>query len=305
MPLVGMTADIGWRYAWLGVPLAAGVAGLAVVGSRPPDQRVGASGRHSPSLRWDAKLVGWTVGELLSYAGWGGALVYAGALLVESYGAAPGTVGVLLGAAAIAAFPGNFLVRRWLSDFARDLLIALGFGAAAITAVFGTVPFRACHQHGNLHLAGALRLHPHGRGQRIRALRRARTEARRNGGKGVHSPARLPPGWSRWWRGARRRRVSGPRSHASGPIRARDHAARRDAPSRTSRRTSHPASITFSAAAAEGLASAADPLHAFSSGGGAQLSTPTTWLLTGRLAPTILNYSRRAAAGTSSLMHNW
>ena len=139
MPLIGITADFGWRYAWLGVPLAAGVAGLAAVGSRPRDQRVGASARRSPALRWEAKLAGWTVGEVLSYAGWGGALVYAGALLVESYGAAPGTVGVLLGAAAIAAFPGNFLVRRWLSGFARDLLIALGFGAAAIIAVFGTV----------------------------------------------------------------------------------------------------------------------------------------------------------------------
>ena len=84
-------------------------------------------------------MAGWTVGEVLSYAGWGGALVYAGALLVESYSAAPGTVGVLLGAAAIAAFPGNFLVRHWLSDFARELLIALGFSAAGIVAVFGTV----------------------------------------------------------------------------------------------------------------------------------------------------------------------
>lgn len=138
MPLTGMTADLGWRYAWLGVPLAAGLAGLAAVHSRPVDQGAVTPVQRANSLRWDAKLVGWTLGELLSYAGWGGALVYAGALLVESYDAAPGTVGLLLGAAAIAAFPGNFQVRRWLSGSARELLKVLGLSAAAITAVFGT-----------------------------------------------------------------------------------------------------------------------------------------------------------------------
>lgn len=139
MPLTGITADLGWRYAWLGVPLATGLAGLAAVHSRPVDQGAVTPVQRANSLRWDAKLVGWTLGELLSYAGWGGALVYAGALLVESYDAAPGTVGLLLGAAAIAAFPGNFLVRRWLSGSARELLIVLGLSAAALTAVFGTV----------------------------------------------------------------------------------------------------------------------------------------------------------------------
>ena len=139
MPLIGMTADLGWRYAWLGVPLVAGVAGLAAVGSRPREQRASARAPGAYPLRWDAKLAGWTIGELLSYAGWGGALVYAGALLVESYDLAPGTVGLLLGAAAIAAFPGNFLARRWLSGSARELLVVLGLSAAAITAIFGTV----------------------------------------------------------------------------------------------------------------------------------------------------------------------
>src|SRR5262249_38382187 len=139
MPLIGMTADIGWRAAWLGVPLAAALAGLAVVGSRRSDSRAGSSAQRAHALVWDAKLAGWTAGELLSYAAWGGTLVYAGALLVESYGAAPGTVGLLLGAAALAAFPGNFLARPWLTCCARELLIVLGLGAAAITAVFGTV----------------------------------------------------------------------------------------------------------------------------------------------------------------------
>jgi DHA1 family inner membrane transport protein len=139
MPLIGLSADLGWRYAWLGVPLAAGLAGLAAVGAQPRRQRAARSASPGQSLRWDSKLVGWTIGELLGYAAWAGTLVYAGALLLESYDAAPGTVGLLLGAAATAAFPGNFLARRWLKSAPRELLIALGLGAAVVTVIFGNV----------------------------------------------------------------------------------------------------------------------------------------------------------------------
>jgi predicted MFS family arabinose efflux permease len=139
MPLIGMSADLGWRYAWLGVPLAAGLTGVVAVGSRARERRAGAPAPRAYPLRWDAKLAGWTVGELLSYAAWAGTLVYAGALLVESYDAAPGTVGLVLGSAGLAAFPGNFLVRRWLANSSRELLVVLGLGAATITALFGTV----------------------------------------------------------------------------------------------------------------------------------------------------------------------
>jgi predicted MFS family arabinose efflux permease len=139
MPLIGASADLGWRYAWLGVPLAAGLAGLAAVGARSRQEPAAALAPRAHPLRWDVKLAGWAVGELLSYAAWAGTLVYAGALLIESYDADPGTVGLLLGAAAIAAFPGNFLARRWLSGSSRELLVVLGLSAAAITAVFGTV----------------------------------------------------------------------------------------------------------------------------------------------------------------------
>jgi MFS transporter, DHA1 family, inner membrane transport protein len=139
MPLIGLCAGLGWRYAWLGVPLAAGLAGLAAVGAGPREQRTGVPAPSAHSLRWDAKLAGWAVGELLSFAAWAGTIVYAGALLVESYDAAPGTVGLLLGAAAIAAFPGNVLARRWLTSSPRVLLALLGLGAAVVTAVFGSV----------------------------------------------------------------------------------------------------------------------------------------------------------------------
>ena len=139
MPLIGLSADLGWRYAWLGVPLWAAVTGLAAVASRPSDERASTSSPLAHSLRWDAKLAGWTIGEVLSFAGWGGGLVYTGALFVQSYDAAPGTVGLLLGAAATAAFPGNFLVRRWLSGSSRQLLVGLGLAAATVTALFGTM----------------------------------------------------------------------------------------------------------------------------------------------------------------------
>lgn len=139
MPLIGATGDLGWRYAWLGVPLVAAVAGFAAVCSRPREERAGAAAPHVYSLRWDAKLIGWTAGELLAYAGWGGTLVYAGSLLVESYDASAGAVGLVLGAGAIAAFPGNLLARRWLSGSSRELLVVLGLVAASMTAVFGAV----------------------------------------------------------------------------------------------------------------------------------------------------------------------
>jgi predicted MFS family arabinose efflux permease len=139
MPLIGLSAGLGWRYAWLGVPLAAGLAGLAAVGARPRLEAAAAPAPRALPLRWDVKLAGWALGELLSYAAWAGTLVYAGALMIESYDADSGTVGLLLGAAAVAAFPGNFLARRWLSGSSRELLVVLGLSAAAITAVFGTV----------------------------------------------------------------------------------------------------------------------------------------------------------------------
>ncbi len=139
MPLIGLTADLGWRCAWLGVPLTAGLAGLVAVSSTPRERHAYAPVPAAYSLRWDAKLAGWIAGELLSYAAWAGTLVYAGALLIESYNVTPGTVGLILGAAAIAAFPGNFLARRWLARYTRELLVVLGLGAAGITVTFGAV----------------------------------------------------------------------------------------------------------------------------------------------------------------------
>ena len=138
MPLVGVMADIDWRIAWIGAPLVAAVAAVvSVAACRPAAARADARGRRA--LRWDPRLAGWAVGELLAYAAWAGTLVYAGALMLESYDASASEVGLALALGASAALPGNLLARRWLGDSPRELLAVLGAGAAVLTVAFGAV----------------------------------------------------------------------------------------------------------------------------------------------------------------------
>jgi DHA1 family inner membrane transport protein len=133
MPLGGLLASLDWRYALIGVPSAASLAGFAALARLPRPTRSAPAGRTLRSLPT------WAIPELSSYAAWGGVLVFAGALLVESYSVSPGVVGLLLGAVALAALPGNMLARAWLTGYARELLVVLGLVAALLTAVFGTV----------------------------------------------------------------------------------------------------------------------------------------------------------------------
>lgn len=133
MPLGGLLAGLDWRYSLLGVPLAASLAGMAALTHLPRSARSTSAGRPPRSLP------AWAVPELFSYAAWSGVLVFAGALLVESYSVSPGLVGVLLGAAALAALPGNMLARPWLAGHARELLVLLGLAAALLTVLFGIV----------------------------------------------------------------------------------------------------------------------------------------------------------------------
>jgi predicted MFS family arabinose efflux permease len=133
MPLGGLLAELDWRYALAGVPLAASLVGMAALA------RVHSSARSSSRGRALRSLPAWALPELVSYAAWSGVLVFAGALLVESYGVSPGVVGLLLGAAALAALPGNVLARPWLAHRTRELLVVLGIAAALLTLLFGTV----------------------------------------------------------------------------------------------------------------------------------------------------------------------
>jgi predicted MFS family arabinose efflux permease len=133
MPLGGLLAELDWRYSLLGVPLAASLAGAAALA------RLRRPARRTPAGRPLRSLPAWAVPELCSYAAWSGVLVFAGALLMESYAISPWVVGVLLGAAALAALPGNMLARPWLAGHARELLVVLGIAAALLTALFGIV----------------------------------------------------------------------------------------------------------------------------------------------------------------------
>ena len=138
MPIVGAVEAVDWRLCWVVVPLASAVVAVLAVRARRPDPPATAAVAWRSLLR-RGPVAGWAVGELLAFAGWGGTLVYAGALFVESHGLSPRDTGVLLGIAALAYFPGTLLARRHVETSPRALLIGLGVAAAVTVAVFGLV----------------------------------------------------------------------------------------------------------------------------------------------------------------------
>ena len=136
MPLVGLLGEISWRLAWLTVPVSmALVATVLLLRQRatpPAHARAGFRSvlRHPGVTRW-------TVGELFAFSGWAGALVYMGALLVESYDLSIAATGLALGFGALIYVPGNFLFRRWVEAHGRLLLVALALSAAVTVALLG------------------------------------------------------------------------------------------------------------------------------------------------------------------------
>jgi len=136
MPLVGLLGEISWRLAWLTVPVSmAFVAAVLLLRQRatpPAHARAGFRSvlRHPGVTRW-------TVGELFAFSGWAGALVYMGALLVESYDLSIAATGLALGFGALVYVPGNFLFRRWVDAHGRLLLVALALSAAVTVALLG------------------------------------------------------------------------------------------------------------------------------------------------------------------------
>jgi predicted MFS family arabinose efflux permease len=138
MPVVGLVGDISWRLAWLVVPFAASAVALVAVHARCPDVATEPGTGTWRLLRRSSLVKGWALGELLAFSAWAGTLVFAGALLVESYDSSPAAAGLLLGLAAVAYLPGNFLARRMIGNRSRIVLVALPLAAAAIVAVFGT-----------------------------------------------------------------------------------------------------------------------------------------------------------------------
>jgi DHA1 family inner membrane transport protein len=138
MPLVGVFGEASWRVAWLVVPVAmAAVAGVLLLQrARTPPAPARAGLR---AVLAQPGVARWSVGELLAFSGWAGALVYMGALLVESYDLSIAATGLALGFGALVYVPGNFLVRRWVDSHGRLLLVVLALSAAVTVAVVGAV----------------------------------------------------------------------------------------------------------------------------------------------------------------------
>lgn len=114
-------------------PRAVGVALLLRQPATPPAQaRAGLR-----SVLTSQGVARWSIGELFAFSGWAGALVYMGALLVESYDLSVAATGLALGFGALVYVPGNFLFRRWVDRHGRLLLIALALSAAVTVALLG------------------------------------------------------------------------------------------------------------------------------------------------------------------------
>jgi MFS transporter, DHA1 family, inner membrane transport protein len=144
MPLIGVSSQLDWRYAWLAVPLAASLVALTAVallrGPAARLPRAAQAPRAGSEPVWRRPQVArWAVGELMAQSAWGATLVYAGALFIQSYGVSTAQVGVILGAAALGYFPGTLLARRHAEHSARTLLVVLGLTAAAGAALLGLV----------------------------------------------------------------------------------------------------------------------------------------------------------------------
>ena len=136
MPLVGLLGELSWRLAWLVVPVAmAAVATVLLLRQRATPPASARSGLRSV-LTYPG-VARWTTGELLAFSGWAGALVYMGALLVESYDLSIAATGLALGFGALVYVPGNLLFRRWVDQHGRVLLVALALAAAVTVACLG------------------------------------------------------------------------------------------------------------------------------------------------------------------------
>jgi predicted MFS family arabinose efflux permease len=81
----------------------------------------------------------WSLGELLAYSAWAGALVFIGALFVESYGLSLTATGFALGLGGLVYVPGNLLFRRVVDEHGRTLLVTLALAAAVVVALLGAV----------------------------------------------------------------------------------------------------------------------------------------------------------------------
>jgi predicted MFS family arabinose efflux permease len=134
MPLVGAVGEVSWRLAWLVIPVSMAVVALVLLLRRPttPPAMMRAGLR---AVFTYPGVVRWSSGELLAFSGWAGALVYVGALFVDTYGLSIAATGLALGFGSLVYVPGNLLFRRWVDAYSRRLLVALAISAAATVVV--------------------------------------------------------------------------------------------------------------------------------------------------------------------------
>jgi predicted MFS family arabinose efflux permease len=138
MPLVGLVGEVSWRAAWLVVPVAMSILAGALLLTQPATPPAPARAGLKTVFSHPG-VVRWSTGELLAFSGWAGALVYMGALLVESYDLSVAATGLALGFGALVYVPGNLLFRRWVDEHGPTLLVGLALSAAATVAVLGAI----------------------------------------------------------------------------------------------------------------------------------------------------------------------
>jgi predicted MFS family arabinose efflux permease len=134
MPLVGIVGEISWRLAWVVIPVCMALVATALLLRRPATPPAHTRAGLRAVFTYPG-VVRWSTGELLAFSGWAGALVYVGALLVDTYDLSIAATGLALGFGALIYVPGNLLFRRWVDAYSRRLLVALAVCAAATVAV--------------------------------------------------------------------------------------------------------------------------------------------------------------------------
>jgi predicted MFS family arabinose efflux permease len=138
MPVIGVLASLAWRLAFV-VPVVTATVAAAMLrhaprrAPEPSETEPARAGSRGLGLRR------WAAGEVLFSSAFGGMLAYAGALLVDSYGTKPTTVGIALGAGAAAYVPGTFVARLARTPAARPLLAAAALLLAVFATAFGTL----------------------------------------------------------------------------------------------------------------------------------------------------------------------
>lgn len=136
MPVAGLAGEVSWRLVWLAVPLVLAVLAWAALAGQP-ESAPAATRAGVRRVFGHPGVLRWSVGELFAYSAWAGALVFMGALFVESYGLSIAATGLVLGAGALVYLPGNLVFRRFVDGHDRTLLIALALSAAVVVALLG------------------------------------------------------------------------------------------------------------------------------------------------------------------------